>query len=227
MGEESKFLIPQSSIVEGSSSNSNMVIDTSYTGTLPDTSNLPMTSANLYKYLSNKQCCIQSNTVSKLAELQIGKNVKCNLKEITFSNILFEVLSNTTVNRKRFKAVMSELVSIPVGYVITGYLNGVQVSDSITTFTNGSTNEFIKYLINSINNYNSIYDIYVDSNLYGAATMYVNSGIIDDYDFYFITNYPSITEVEVTLTDTTPEECLEETDICEISEYLNKVCETC
>lgn len=186
-----------------------------------------MTNQQLINYLSNKQCCLESLTMDTIEQLQIGNpKAKCKQKEVIFGNILFEVLSCTTINRDQFNASLSSVVDIPDGYTLTLYINDIQVSDILTSFSPG----FTDYMINNVNNYSSTLDVHVDATNTPAIVTLNSNVITDDYEAYGITNYPiADTRIDVTITNVTTNgnSCLDEEDVCLITPFLNKICESC
>lgn len=186
-----------------------------------------MTNQELNNYLSNKQCCLENLTSEALDKLKIGSSdSRCKQKEVIFGNILFEILNCTTVNRDQFNASINPITSVPDGYTATIYINDIQVSDTLTIFSPN----FTDYLVNNINNYSSSLDVNVDISS-SPSIVTLNSNIVNgDYEAYGITNYPvANTRVDVTITnvETNGNTCLTEEDVCLMTPYLNKICESC
>jgi hypothetical protein len=185
-----------------------------------------MTNTELTNYLSNKQCCLETLTMEAIDALQIGNSsARCKQKEVIFGNILFEVLSCTTINRDQFDVSVSPLTTVPDTYTVTVYINGIQISDLLTVFSP----DFIEYTVNNINNYTSSLDVYVNLE---SGVLSLNSNILDDndYELYAITNYPTAnTRIDLIVANITTNgsTCLDEEDVCVIAPYLNKICESC
>lgn len=198
-----------------------------------------MTNTELTNYLSNKQCCLETLTMENLDSLKIGnKDARCKQKELIFGNILFEVLSCTkpgaTVSQYRECAAVDYIYNTGAfTKTITGMYGLITVLPTTTVNANDTPINFFSTIADAINSVTSISG-------FSAEVILNNSG----NNVCLITYSPSSEDVIVTYTNVrngvttvgsrtftggqaADEDCLTTEDVCNITPYLNKICESC